>query len=149
LQIDDVQPEHVLVNHAINAAVARAPEVLARSSRAISHPEHEIDDQFLEGGRVHRLNAIQQLCPQCHVQIVERGLDAFVRRADGKFAVGSAEGSPSISSDAFVRTWSNPSNCERKLMSIRAGDLARTSLPLSVIAKTPRRGRLRSPALTR
>ncbi len=63
LKIDDVEPELVLCNNAIDSAVAAAPEALGKiaAAVAVTKRQEHVDDQVLEEFRRLRMDIAEQL----------------------------------------------------------------------------------------
>jgi hypothetical protein len=151
LERDNVQAEPVLVDHAVQALVARAAKALCGvlAGAAVAHGQEHVQDDGLK--EVRRLvedsaeHLLGERCPQLPVG----GIYGLLRR---RLRLGqSASRSPGGDGVVLARlrnSW-NSGNCASTVLSMWSGWRARTSRPRAVILVVPRWGRSKRPAWAR
>src|SRR5208283_4023289 len=81
LDVDDVEAEFVLLDDAVDAAVADPAQRPAhlRASAAVAHPHQKVDDEVLEERRTEGMNPPDDLSRQLGIEELETGGDQFLR----------------------------------------------------------------------
>src|SRR5271166_6631545 len=80
LHVDDVETERVLLDDAVDAAVADPAERAAHldPAAAVAHPHQEIDDETLEKSRRKRMHPFDDFARQLRIQHLIAGSDRFL-----------------------------------------------------------------------
>lgn len=91
LDVDAIETENILVDHAVNAPVARFAKLLGRiAMRApVAHCHQKFDDDLFEEARAVLKDAIQQVCAQCSVDSSVCRFDHLLRRRGRRLHLGS------------------------------------------------------------
>jgi hypothetical protein len=81
LDVDDVEAEFVLLDNAVDAAVADPAERAThfRASAAVAHPNQEVDDEALEEGGTQGMHPLDDLPRELGVEDLETRSDQFLR----------------------------------------------------------------------
>jgi len=89
-EVDGIEAEGVLVDHAVDAAVAAAPDPHAAAAGAVAHGEQQLHHELLEGRRREGAEAPQQFLGEGRGQFRRRRVDAHFGRFSGSVVSGGA-----------------------------------------------------------
>lgn len=108
-EVDGIEAEGVLVDHAVDAAVAAAPDPHAAAAGAVAHGEQQLHHELLEGRRREGAEAGEQLRCQLPAELCRCPVDHLFRIiGDVGFAGVAGEDLPTAIRDGMDATFDPP-----------------------------------------